>query len=216
MDSTRASHIALLARTYTLLSERPEYLIADAGERIERVLDPPLPLNSVDKTLLMAVTEIDRVCGYTVSLLRQRMSKALLDGLGVMDPDRLVAIYYALPKNRRQHVRKDPVWAYHIDHAPEGLVEVLAGMQMWLAGADRAANDGARLDATVPYSVSNKLKDAERTIMREQAGIDVGRRLMQNVALIGEEIAALPESERESAQAWHDAAERATNQMSVP
>jgi hypothetical protein len=212
----RATRIAMLARLYMLLGKHPEYLTANTGERIDRALEAPMPLNGVDKTLLMAATEIDRVCGHTVMVLRGQTSKPLLDALGVMDPDRIIAMYYALPDRRREIVKRDPAWAYHINNAPEGLAEVMAETQDWIKECDRFEADAARLDATVPAAVSNRLKRAERVMLQHQAGLPVmvsrrereeieesertGRKLMENIGLITEEITKLPDPNDEQAQ----------------
>jgi hypothetical protein len=212
----RGTRISLLARLYMLLGKHPEYLTANTGERIDRALEAPMPLNAVDKTLLMAATEIDRVCGHTVMVLRGQTSKPLLDALGVMDPDRIVAMYYALPDRRREIVRRDPAWAYHIEHAPEGLAEVMAETQDWIKECDRFEADAARLDARVPAALSKRLKRAERVMLRHQAGLPVmvsrreqeeieaservGKKLLHNVGLITEEITSLPDPNDADAQ----------------
>lgn len=206
----------MLARLYMLLGKHPEYLTANTGERIDRALEAPMPLNGVDKALLLAATEIDRVCGHTVMVLRGQSSKPLLDALGVMDPDRIVAMYYALPDRRRAIVRRDPAWAYHIDHAPEGLAEVMAATEDWIKECDRFEADFARLDASVPAAISKRLKRAERVMLRHQAGLlvmvsrreqqeieeseRIGKKLLDNVGLITEELTALPDPEDEQAQ----------------
>lgn len=212
----RATRIAMLARLYLLLGKHPEYMTANAGERIDRALDAPVPLNGLDRTLLAAATEIDRVCGYTVMLLRGQTSKPLLDALGVMDSDRIVAMYYALPDRRREIVRRDPVWAYHIEHQPEGLADVMSETKDLLTELDRIEADMARTDATVPAAVSDQLRRTERVMLRRQAGLPVnvsrreieaiedserrGKRILGNVGLIVEEISALPDPNDEQAQ----------------
>lgn len=223
----RATRIAMLARLYVLLGKHPDYLTSDTGERIDRALNAPIPLNAVDKTLLMAATEIDRVCGYTVMLLRGQTSKPLLDALGVMDPDRIVAMYYALPDRRRKIVLSDPAWAYHIEHAPEGLAQVMSETVDWLSDFDRIEADMARTDASVPAAVSDRFKRTERVILHQQAGLPVpvsrrelqeieaserrGRRLLENVGLVAEEITALPDPT--DAQAQGEAIRRAMARM---
>lgn len=212
----RATRIAMLARLYLLLGKHPEYLTANTGERIDRALDAPIPLNAVDKTLLMAATEIDRVCGYTVMLLRGQTSKPLLDALGVMDPDRIVAMYYALPDRRREIVKRDPAWAYHIEHEPEGLAAVMSETKDWIADMDRIEADMQRLDACVPAAVSNQLKRTERVMLQHQAGLPVmvsrqereeieaseraGKKRLEAVGMFVEEITALPDPTDEQAQ----------------
>lgn len=216
MKTGRATRIAMLARLYLLLGKHTEYMTADVGERIDRALEAPIPLNALDKTLLMAATEIDRVCGYTVMLMRGETSKPLLDALGVMDPDRIVAMYYALPDRRREIVRRDPVWAYHIEHAPEGLADVMSETKDWITDLDRIEADMARADATVPAAVSNQLKRVERVMLRHQAGLPVmvsrreqeeieaserrGKEILDNVGMIVEEITALPDPNDADAQ----------------
>jgi hypothetical protein len=199
----------------------------DTGERIDRILEAPIALNGVDQTLLMAATEIDRLCAHTVMLLRGRSGRQLLAALGILDPDRIVAMYYALPDNRREVVRKDEAWGYHIDHAPEGLAEVLSAENGFLNEMDRSLAQRARLDATVSGAVSGRLRRMERVMMRRQAGLPVdisedelaeieeseriGAKLLENVGFIAEELNAL--DDRSDLEAQREAVNRAVARM---
>jgi hypothetical protein len=206
----------MLARLYLLLGKHPEYLTANTGERIDRAMDASVPVNGIDKTLLMAATEIDRLCGHTVMVLRGQASKPLLDALGVLDPDRIVGMYYALPDHRREAVKRDAAWAYHIEHAPEDLDQVLSETQDWITQLDRFEADMARLDATVPAAVSDRLKRAERVLLRQQAGLPVdvttqdqaavdaserlGAKFLSSVGIFAEELTALEDPNDPDAQ----------------
>jgi hypothetical protein len=223
----RGFRIAVYARLYMLLGKYPEYLTAKTGERIDRALDAPIALNGFDLTLLMAATEIDRVCAHTVMVLRDERSKGLLNALGVMDPDRIVAMYYALPNGRREVVRQDPAWAYHIDHAPEGMPERIDDVAGWCDDWDRTAAHRSRLAANVPVALLERINRAERVMLRHQAGLPtgatpaevemieqserVGAKLMHNIGLINEELLALPDPN--DGQAQGEAIRRAMARM---
>ena len=225
----RGTNIAFKARLYMLLGKYPEYLIADPAERIDRALDAPIALGSLDLTLLAGATEIDRVCAHTVMVLRGEACKPLLDALGVMDPDRIVAMYYALPDYRRESVKNDVAWAFHVGNAPEGVGDVIDQARGWLEEQDRMAADRARLDATVPPAVSARLKRAERVMLYRQAGVAIdvtpeelveieaseriGTRVLANVGLVREEIEALGE-DRHDPEAQEKAIRRAMSRMS--
>lgn len=224
----RGFRIALLARLYVLLGKHPEYLTANTGERIDRALDAPIVLNGFDLTLLMAATEIDRVCAHTVMVLRDQRNNGLLDALGVMDPDRIVAMYYALPDGRRERVRNDAAWAYHIDHAPEGMPERIDDVAGWCDASDRRMAQRGRVNNDPrALGVIERMKRTERVMLRHQAGLltdatpaeiemieqseRIGERLMHNIGLINEELSALPD--RDDGQAQGEAIQRAMARM---
>jgi hypothetical protein len=63
-----------------------------------------------------------------VALLRRPgRTSELLDLLGTLDADRLLAIYYALPQGRRSVVERDYAWAYHVWHAPHDEIKAALG-----------------------------------------------------------------------------------------
>jgi hypothetical protein len=114
----REYRIAFKARLYRLLSERPEYMAVGGEELIGRLLSAQVPLGELDKTLVLGASELDRVCAHAVRVLSNVSDRPLLDALGMMDADRIIAVYHALPPKRRAVVLRDPVWAYHVANAP--------------------------------------------------------------------------------------------------
>jgi hypothetical protein len=133
----RAYRIAFKARLYRLLSERPEYLTANRAEVIERMLDAQVAIGEFDRTLILHASEADRLCGHAVRSLNRRAGAGALDVLGVLDPDRLVAIYYAMSPSRRVVVRRDAAWAYQIERAPEDVEAVVAEVAGWAEDIQR-------------------------------------------------------------------------------
>jgi hypothetical protein len=113
----RAWTIAAYARRFALIARRSEFLASGADDRARHALAeaPPGPVTLFDAAQMIGSTELDRLCGYAVAVLsdpRGRSIAVLLDVLGVLDADRLSAVYFALPSERRKAVRRDPVWAY--------------------------------------------------------------------------------------------------------
>ncbi|MFY9488057.1 MAG: hypothetical protein WAP35_05095 [Solirubrobacterales bacterium] len=117
--------IASWTRLYRLLADRPEFRRADLGERIDATSDEEVPLGALDRVLIERSSELDRLCGYAVGkIARGGKAVEILDVLGTLDPARIVAMYYALPKDRRRIVEKDPAWCFHVANAPDGVEEV--------------------------------------------------------------------------------------------
>lgn len=54
--------------------------------------------------------------GYAVAVMSHKGGRIaeVLDVLGMLNPDTICAVYYALPEERRATVTRDPVWAYHV------------------------------------------------------------------------------------------------------
>ena len=113
MSATPEANVVLWARLYRVLADHDEYMRDDPGERIDRTAANVSPcLSEVDAALIANASELDFVCAYAVRLLRKSASAAVLDLLGIMRADRLAAIAYALPEDRRKAiVRRDPYWA---------------------------------------------------------------------------------------------------------
>jgi hypothetical protein len=111
------------ARRLALLAPRPEFLL-DRRMRVERALAddvPPGPLHLLDAAMVIGASELDRLCGYAVATIaasRQPLA-VLLDVLGNLDPDRILAMHWALPPDRREAVMSDPVWAHHVHRSPD-------------------------------------------------------------------------------------------------
>lgn len=167
----RSHRIAFLARRYRLLSERPELLTADRAELVERILASPIPVGEFDRTLILHAGEIDRLCAYTVRALSDRCSAAVLDVLGVLDPDRLVAVYYALPSSRRESVRRDPAWGYHVGHAPDGIAEAVAEVDELASITQTTTSRLSVLAAQTTSEARGTTERMERAVLREEVGL---------------------------------------------
>lgn len=207
----RVARIVMLSRLYMLLGKHPECLPANTGEHVRTSLQ----LNGIDRSLLVAATEIDRLCSYTL-MLHSDTSDALFAALGVIDPDRIIAMFYALPSRRREMIMRNPAWTYHLEDEPEGLAQIMAETKDWLKDADRLEADINRRVEQIPISLSVRLKRTERVMLqrlvgsavsvnrREQEEVDeserTGGKLLANVGLIAEEITALPNPNDEHAQ----------------
>jgi hypothetical protein len=169
----RAYRIALLARRYRLLSERPQYLTSNRAELIERMLDAPVAVGDFDRSLILHASEVDRLCAHAVRSLARRAPAAVLDMLGVLDPDRVVGMYYALPPRRQAAVRRDPAWGYHLEHAPPGTDEAVVEVARM---AEDMQEVTARLARHTGLALSEDRKNAERwdrAMLRQQAGLPV-------------------------------------------
>jgi hypothetical protein len=137
-DRESAYRIAMQARRYALLAERPELLYPDPAVRAERVLadDAKTPL---DVLLIGGADEADRVCAAAVAALQQDapQAKPILDLLGVLPAEYLLGVYFALPEERRGQCEADAVWAYHLRRIPDGVRDA-QGVLRELAEADLA------------------------------------------------------------------------------
>jgi len=80
---------------------------------------------------MIGSSELDRLCGYAVALLSRTGERCahLLDLLGVLDPDRICAIYFAVSASRRDRLRRDPVWGYHVQQVEAEMPEALNGLR---------------------------------------------------------------------------------------
>jgi hypothetical protein len=125
-----AFNVATMARRFGLLAERPALLYPEAGQRAERVLadETKTPL---DVMLIGGADETDRVCAAAVATLKQDapQAKPVLALLSVLPADYLLAVYFALPEERRRQCESDPVWAYHLRRIPDGVAEAQAGLK---------------------------------------------------------------------------------------
>jgi hypothetical protein len=130
----RAWAIAANARRYELIARRPEFQSPDRGVRIAHALaeEPPGELVLFDVAMVIGASEIDRFCGYVVSALSSGgagMSR-LLDVLGVLDDDRVAAIYYALPEEARERVlRLDGAFAVIVSRIESAMPDAEAALR---------------------------------------------------------------------------------------
>lgn len=153
----RAFRIALLARCYRLIARRPEFLSPERERRLAHALmhEAPGPLGLLDAALVANMTEVDRLCGYAVSLLEsyrgERASRLLLDCLGVLDPDRICAMYYALSRESRRVIELDPAWSYHVQRVRREMED--SGAFAWLEDPafEEPMSETARLLARVAW-----------------------------------------------------------------
>lgn len=166
----RATSIAFLARRYRLLSERPEYLTDDRAEVIERLLAAQVTVSELDRTLILHASALDLFCAYAVRSLMSRAPVAVLDILGALGGDRVVAMFYALPERRRAVVRRDPVWGYYIAHAPKDLSDTIAEVEACAEHSQRTSCALARLAATAPGE-ARKAEIMERVALRTEVGL---------------------------------------------
>lgn len=132
----RAYNIALLARRLHLIATRPEFRNEQQVDRLDRTLteDAPGALSLPDAMLIIGASELDRMLGYAVAVMSRKGGRIaeVLDVLGMLNPDSICAVYYALPEERRTVVTRDPVWAYHVSQLDQDeMQEALA----WAAEA---------------------------------------------------------------------------------
>jgi hypothetical protein len=170
---SRATRIAFMARRYRILSERPEYLTTNRAELIERMLAAQVAIGDFDRTLILHASELDRLCAHTVRTLTQRAKASVLDVLGVLNPDRLAAMYYALPESRRAVVRRDPAWCYHVERIPPGTTEAVADIERLAEDTQRITARLARLAAQAPSTAREDTEGMERTLLRQEVGVPV-------------------------------------------
>ena len=161
----RALNIALLARRFALLARRREFLAVNPEHRVSHALteDAPGPLHLLDAAQTIGASELDRLCAHAVLLLDSpgRPSAALLDVLGVLDPDRICAIYFALPPERRAGVLRDPCWAHHVQQVERDMPAAIAEVEELVAetptsnlGYELARADMAGYRASGPRSTT--------------------------------------------------------------
>jgi hypothetical protein len=134
----RAGNIALLSRRLLLLSHAPSLLYGSpkarmrealtatrAGEKVLTMDQRHHPLNML---LAAGADDTDRVCAAAVQKVRERgttTARAALDLVNLLPADHLLAIYYALPEDKRELCERDPVWAHHLREAPDGIEDLM-------------------------------------------------------------------------------------------
>ena len=115
----RAMAVAMLARRYTVLADRPALSEPDRDARIDRTLgldayDRPL----LDMAQVVGADDLDLMCGQAVRVLRKHCRADVLEVfeiLGALDPERLLGIAFALPADTRESIRqRNAVWGWWI------------------------------------------------------------------------------------------------------
>jgi hypothetical protein len=61
-------------------------------------------MHPLDAWLVINSSELDRLCGYAVSVLEKRAASDILDLLTELEPERICAISYAFPRRRRMQL----------------------------------------------------------------------------------------------------------------
>jgi hypothetical protein len=75
----------------------------------------------------------------------------MLDLLGVLDPDRICGIYFAVERMRRAQLRRDPAWAFHVQQVEAEMPAALAWLESLIETSQTSTvgYELARLDAGV-------------------------------------------------------------------
>jgi hypothetical protein len=159
------ARIAFMARRYKLLSEHPEYLTGTHGEHIEYLLRSDI--GQLDRTLILHTSPVDRVCGQLVAVLcaSRRMPLALLEAFEVLEPDHIVAVYWAAPPSRREGLRRNPVWAFHLDHAPADIEQSIEEIEQLAEETQQSVLKIAALTAGASKADRIITRRHERTAM---------------------------------------------------
>jgi hypothetical protein len=169
--------VALRARLYGTLSERREYLREDTGERVERTAMGWSPsLSLLDAALISSAGELDRFCGYAVGLLRdgpsRRTNTGLVDALGLLDAERIAAMAYALPEDRRRTLRRnDLTWARAVRAVEPGMAEAIAELEQLVASTDRIQDAGRRMFAALGPGAEAAWERFDQQARRYRAGL---------------------------------------------
>lgn len=164
----RALGIAMQARHFAVLADKPELRRLDARERMEIMLrDGGLGgVNPADRVLIRQTTELDILCGYAVQLLRRdgAKAKAALDLLGVLHPDRVLAVLWALPATTREAIRRaDGTWGFLSQQVEDDDLARAVGFVAELAGADDPGQRAAIL-ATMNGRDTDEAQRFERVL----------------------------------------------------
>jgi hypothetical protein len=163
----RAFEIAANARRYRLLGRRPEFLSAVRDDRIRHALaeEPPGELHPFDAAIAIGTSELDRFAGHTVALLNnsgRRSVAPLLDAIGILDPYRVAAIYFALEPQRRKVMREDPACAFHVQQVEREVIDAEAMLDDLLSATEGTTAFGyalARLDVSCADEPSLERRD---------------------------------------------------------
>ena len=157
-------NVALWARLYRLLADREEYLQLRGERRFDRTSPSEAPsLSVVDAELVANATEIDRLCGAAVRLLRMGMSAGVVEILGWLEPERLAAVALALPEKRREAVlRKGYDWVVAVHEVDEDAIREVNEYVDDLDDFDRDLDTAIR---------RNLGEDKRREIERRELGV---------------------------------------------
>ena len=145
------------ARRFELLARRPEFRSPDRLARIDYALSPDAvePLHLLDVALVVGASDVDRMCGYAVAQMRtRRVAGDVLDVLGMLDADRIVGMYYALPDDKRAAVRRsDGVWSHHVSAVERYMPDAIASVHALVNGTE-PMSDLTRIFAAVDLELA--------------------------------------------------------------
>jgi hypothetical protein len=126
-----ARRVVQQARLFRLLARRLELSQPDRADRVARALptDAPGPLPLLDAAAVASAGELDQLCGHAVRMLAKGGQVAgVLDLLGNLSPERVAAIWWALPPHRRRVIYRDDACGYHVaqyrDYLPAAEIEL--------------------------------------------------------------------------------------------
>jgi hypothetical protein len=137
----RDAWIAVHARLFRLLADRPEYRARDLGERLAATSRRRTGLSLVDVEAIENADDFDRLCGAAVGILRRGgpVQVGIVDLLGWLDDDRLAAVALALPEDRRSViVGEDPYWSRVVSLID---AEAMREIEAQIAGFDAAVSE---------------------------------------------------------------------------
>jgi hypothetical protein len=204
--SAQALSVALLARRFTLLADHVELLRSDRIERVGVMLrDSGHAANALDLELVGTAGSLDQICGYALRRLRRTGAAglaAVLDVLGMLPPNHLLGLLYALPLARREAVRKlDGVWDHHAHEIEEQMPDALGEVERIVRLC--ADDERARLVAELPAEELRELEAFNYATLGLPAELEPEHRLMLHDSamdeLMVEELSALSPDDAQEA-----------------
>jgi hypothetical protein len=158
-----------------VLAGRNEFLRPDAAERVEATLRErrAIPLSRFDQVQVIGAGELDRLCAAAVRRLRSytKGQVALLDVLGHMDPDRICAVYFALPEAARKYLHRDGAWDYHVRRVEAEMPEAIAEIESLAHESEQFAKRRAELVAEMSAADEAAWARFEREQLEQRAGV---------------------------------------------
>jgi hypothetical protein len=158
-----AYEVAAQVRKFRLLAERPELLYPDVEMRVERLLSDD-NRSQLDVALLAEADDTDRICATAVAMMSKydfprKRAEPILTLLGTLPAEDIVAMYHALPRDRRYIVDADEVWAYHLHHQPD-ITDAVATLN------DLAADDDVAPDQILEPQEAAEFQDFTKRLLR--------------------------------------------------
>jgi hypothetical protein len=155
-----ARRIVQQARLYRLLARRLELNQPDRAGRIARALpdDAPGPLPLLDAAAVASAGELDQLCAHAVrTLTKGGQLGGVLDLLGYLSPERVAAIWWALPPYRRRVIYRDDACGYHVAQYRDYLPAAQAELEQLIADTEGDELTVALAREMLPYGESHAL-----------------------------------------------------------